>query len=63
MAPGIAEALFATAIGLVAALPAVLAYNKLSTDMARLAGRLEGFGSELSALLSRQGEEHAGGPA
>ena len=63
VAPGIAEALFATAIGLVAAIPAVLAYNKLSTDMARLAGRLEGFGSEFSAILSRQGEEQAGGPA
>jgi len=60
VAPGIAEALFATAIGLVAAIPAVLAYNKLSTDMARLAGRLESFGSEFSAILSRQGEEHAG---
>lgn len=61
VAPGIAEALFATAIGLVAAIPAVLAYNKLSTDMARLAGRLEGFGSEFSAVLSRQSEENAGG--
>ena len=59
VAPGIAEALFATAIGLVAAIPAVLAYNKLSTDMARLAGRLEGFGSEFSAILSRQSEGHA----
>lgn len=63
VAPGIAEALFATAIGLVAAIPAVLAYNKLSTDMARLAGRLEGFGSEFSAVLSRQSEENAGGYA
>ena len=46
VAPGIAEALFATAIGLVAAIPAVLAYNKLSTDLARLAAsRIEGFGS------------------
>lgn len=63
VAPGIAEALFATAIGLVAAIPAVLAYNKLSTDMARLAGRLEGFGSEFSAVLSRQSEENAGGLA
>jgi biopolymer transport protein TolQ len=57
VAPGIAEALFATAIGLVAAIPAVLAYNKISTDLARFAGRLEGFGSEFSAILSRQGEE------
>ena len=57
VAPGIAEALFATAIGLVAAIPAVLAYNKLSTDLARFAARLEGFASEFSAILSRQTEE------
>jgi biopolymer transport protein TolQ len=57
VAPGIAEALFATAIGLVAAIPAVLAYNKISNDLARFAGRLEGFGSEFSAILSRQTEE------
>ncbi len=58
VAPGIAEALFATAIGLVAAIPAVLAYNKLSNDLARFAARLEGFASEFSAILSRQTEEH-----
>ncbi len=57
VAPGIAEALFATAIGLVAAIPAVLAYNKLSTDLARYAARLEGFGAEFGAILSRQSEE------
>ena len=57
VAPGIAEALFATAIGLVAAIPAVLAYNKLSSDLARFAGRLEGFGTEFGAILSRQSEE------
>jgi biopolymer transport protein TolQ len=57
VAPGIAEALFATAIGLVAAIPAVLAYNKLSNDLGRFAFRLEGFGSEFSAILSRQTEE------
>jgi biopolymer transport protein TolQ len=59
VAPGIAEALFATAIGLVAAIPAVLAYNKISTDLSRFAARLEGFGSEFSAILSRQTEERA----
>lgn len=59
VAPGIAEALFATAIGLVAAIPAVLAYNKISTDLARFAGRLEAFGTEFSAILSRQTEEKA----
>ncbi|HEX7390302.1 MAG TPA: protein TolQ [Acidiphilium sp.] len=59
VAPGIAEALFATAIGLVAAIPAVLAYNKLSTDLSRIAARLEAFGAEFSAILSRQSEERA----
>ncbi len=59
VAPGIAEALFATAIGLVAAIPAVLAYNQISTSLARFASRLEGFGSEFSAILSRQSEERA----
>jgi biopolymer transport protein TolQ len=57
VAPGIAEALFATAIGLVAAIPAVLAYNQISTSLARFSARLEGFGSEFSAILSRQSEE------
>jgi biopolymer transport protein TolQ len=57
VAPGIAQALFATAIGLVAAIPAVLAYNKYSNDLSRFASRLEGFGSEFSAILSRQTEE------
>ena len=57
VAPGIAEALFATAIGLVAAIPAVLAYNKISTDLGRFAGRLEGFATEFGAILSRQSEE------
>ncbi len=57
VAPGIAEALFATAIGLVAAIPAVLAYNTISSDLARFASRLEGFGTEFGAILSRQSEE------
>ena len=57
VAPGIAEALFATAIGLIAAIPAVLAYNIISTSLARFAARLEGFGSEFGAILSRQSEE------
>ena len=59
VAPGIAEALFATAIGLVAAIPAVLAYNAIGTDLSRYAARLEGFGTEFSAILSRQTEERA----
>jgi biopolymer transport protein TolQ len=57
VAPGIAEALFATALGLVAAIPAVVAYNKLSNDLGRYAGRLEAFAGEFSAILSRQIEE------
>src|SRR5215475_883454 len=57
VAPGIAESLFATALGLVAAIPAVIAYNKLSTDLGRYAGRLEAFASEFSAILSRQLDE------
>jgi biopolymer transport protein TolQ len=57
VAPGIAEALFATALGLVAAIPAVVAYNKLATDFSRDAGRLEAFSSEFSAILSRQLDE------
>jgi biopolymer transport protein TolQ len=59
VAPGIAEALFATAIGLVAAIPAVLAYNQISNNLSRFAGRLENFGSEFSAILSRQSEERS----
>ncbi len=56
VAPGIAEALFATALGLLAAIPAVVAYNKLSRDLDRYAGRLDGFAGEFSAILSREME-------
>jgi biopolymer transport protein TolQ len=59
VAPGIAEALFATAIGLVAAIPAVLAYNKISSDLARFGARLEAFAAEFSAILSRQADAAA----
>ena len=51
---GIAEALLATALGLAAAIPAVVAYNRFSNDLNRYAGRLETFAGEFSALLSRQ---------
>jgi len=54
VAPGIAEALFATALGLVAAIPAVLAYNKLSSDFGRYVTRLEALSSECGAIISRQ---------
>ncbi len=57
VAPGIAEALLATALGLVAAIPAVIAYNKLSTDLGRYASRVEGFSDEFAAILSRQLDE------
>lgn len=57
VAPGIAEALLATALGLLAAIPAVIAYNKLSADAGKIATRLEGFADEFSAILSRQIDE------
>jgi biopolymer transport protein TolQ len=57
VAPGIAEALFATALGLVAAIPAVIGFNKLSGDLGRYAGRLEAFAGEFGAIMSRQLDE------
>ena len=57
VAPGIAEALFATAIGLVAAIPATIFYNKFSGDVNKQAQRLEGFADEFAAILSRQIDE------
>ena len=56
VAPGIAEALFATALGLIAAIPAVIGYNKLNNDISRYAARLESFSGEFSAILSRQAD-------
>jgi biopolymer transport protein TolQ len=53
VAPGIAEALFATALGLFAAIPAVIAYNKFSADINRYADRVDAFTNEFSAILSR----------
>jgi biopolymer transport protein TolQ len=57
VAPGIAEALLATALGLLAAIPAVVAYNKLSNDAGKISSRLEGFADEFAAILSRQVDE------
>lgn len=54
VAPAIAEALFATAIGLIAAIPAYIAYNKFSTDAARFSSRLEGFADDLTAAMARR---------
>ena len=57
VAPGIAEALFATAMGLIAAIPATIFYNKFMSQAGRQAQRLEGFADEFSAILSRQIDE------
>ena len=54
VAPGIAEALFATALGLIAAIPAMIFYNLFSNEVDRYAARLEGYADELSAILSRK---------
>jgi biopolymer transport protein TolQ len=54
VAPGIAEALFATALGLLAAIPAVVAYNRLSGEVDRYADRLSSFGEEFTVVLSRE---------
>ncbi|MGB0682493.1 MAG: protein TolQ [Magnetovibrionaceae bacterium] len=59
VAPGIAEALFATALGLFAAIPAVVAYNKLSRELDRFAGRLDSFAGEFQAILSRRMEDRS----
>ena len=57
VAPGIAEALFATALGLFAAIPAVVGYNRYSSAVNSYAVRLQGFADEFSAILSRQLDE------
>jgi biopolymer transport protein TolQ len=54
VAPSIAEALFATAVGLIAAIPAYIAYNKFSTDAGKYAGRLENFADDLSTAIQRR---------
>jgi len=59
VAPGIADALFATALGLVAAIPAVIAYNRFVNELGRYTGRLESFADEFSTFLSRQLDERA----
>jgi len=62
VAPGIAEALFATALGLVAAIPAVIAYNGYSNRLGRYAGQLDAFVTEFTAILSRHLEAQDGKP-
>ena len=58
VAPGIAEALFATAIGLFAAIPALIFYNMLQGRVARAQARMESFADEFSSILSRQIDHH-----
>jgi biopolymer transport protein TolQ len=58
VAPGIAEALFATALGLLAAIPAVAAYNKFSNDLDKYSNNLEYFAVEFSSVLFRQVEDN-----
>jgi biopolymer transport protein TolQ len=55
VAPGVAEALVATALALAVAIPAVMGYNIFASRLNRVDGELEGFGSELIALLVREG--------
>ena len=57
VAPGIAEALFATAMGLFAAIPATIAYNKFASDMGRYSARLDIFAGDFQSILSRQIDE------
>ena len=57
VAPGLAEALFATALGLLAAIPAVMFYNKYSSDIRKIAARLENFADEFGSIISRQLDE------
>ena len=57
VAPGIAEALFATALGLLAAIPAVVFYNKITNDIGKLGIRLETFSGEFTSIISRQLDE------
>jgi biopolymer transport protein TolQ len=59
VAPGIAEALFATAMGLLAAIPAVIFYNRFVADIGRYVNQLDAFADEFSAILSRQLDEKA----
>ena len=59
VAPGIAEALFATALGLAAAIPAVVAYNKFSGDLEKIGNSLDSFAVEFTNLIARQLEEDA----
>ena len=54
VAPGVAEALFTTAVGLIAAIPALIGYNKITHDIDRVTGRMETFSDELTTILETQ---------
>jgi biopolymer transport protein TolQ len=60
VAPGIAESLLATAVGLIAAIPATTAYNKFSTEIGRYGARLDNFANDFTATLSRNLEDARG---
>jgi biopolymer transport protein TolQ len=60
VAPAISEALFATAFGLAAAIPAYVAYNTFSIDQQRFISRLEGFADDLAAAVARRLSERGG---
>jgi len=62
VAPGIAEALIATAMGLVAAIPAVIAYNKYASDQRRFHQKMDNFGEEFLNILERQSSRRGGRP-
>ena len=63
VAPGIAESLLATAVGLIAAIPATTAYNKFSTEIGRYGARLDNFANDFTATLSRNLEDSRGATA
>jgi biopolymer transport protein TolQ len=63
VAPGIAESLLATAVGLIAAIPATTAYNKFSTEIGRYGSRLDNFANDFTATLSRNLEDARGSTA
>jgi biopolymer transport protein TolQ len=63
VAPGIAESLLATAVGLIAAIPATTAYNKFSTEIGRYGARLDNFANDFTATLSRNLEDSRGSSA
>ena len=62
VSPAISEALFATGIGLAAAIPAYIGYNKFTLDASKFIGRLESFADDLGAAVARRISDRIGGP-